>query len=367
MPQTAPATIYLDLNHWVHLAQARVGHPEGAAHAAALGLLRQAVADGRVVIPLSAAHYDEVRKIKDFDQRNDLALTMAELSGYRTLVNRSVIRRAELVRSLAEQFGVATNPELPVVVGYGFAYACGQAGGNGYIEGADTASEEEWADAAPKLIAMLERLIGGGWHFDSPIADPVARVTAAFNEVGQFIQLRGPRPGAEERELRTRYGYKPEEIQDAVKEIVNRHQRIVVELEKRPKDKRRYEDLLGAYMYVWELINDLVPALDTIGHTFDELVDEGKTAMVAVLERMPTIQTDTALRGGNLRNLERPWQPNDVYDVEHLSVSAAYCDVVVTEKHAATLLNRARIGERYATLITPRIDDLVAYFTRPAP
>lgn len=367
MPQTTPAIIYLDLNHWVHLAQARAGHPEGAAHVPALGLLRQAVADGRVVTPLSAAHYDEVRKIKSFDQRNDLALTMAELSGYRTLVNRSVIRRAELVRSLAEQFGVASNTRLPAVVGYGFAHAYGQARGNGYIEGADAASAEEWADAAPKMIAILERLIGGGWHCDSPIADPVASVTAAFNEVVQFIQLRGPRPGAEELELRTRYGYKPEELQDGVKEIVDRHQRIVVELEKRPKDKRRYEDLLGAYMYVWELVNDLVPALDTIGHTFDELVDEGKTAMVAMLERMPTIQTDTALREGNLRNLEHPWQPNDVYDVEHLSVSAAYCDVVVTDKHAAELLNRARIGERYATLITPRIDDLVAYFTRSAP
>lgn len=360
MTENAPPVVYLDLNHWVHLAQARVGHREGAAYVPALGLLRKVVADGRAVIPLSSAHYDEVRKIKAFDRRNELALTMAELSGYRTLVNRAVMRTAELKRSLASQFGLKGDLELPPVVGYGFVHAYGQGPDTWHIDGVDLISKEELGMATPRIIAELERHIGGGWHFQSTIADPSRRFAAACDELLQFIQLRGPRPGAEEQELRTRYGYKPEELQNLIQEDVERQQRIVAELEKRPNEKRRYEDLLGAYAYAWELVGDLIPALEAVDHTFDDLATQGKEAMAAVLERMPTIQTDAALRGGNLHNLERHWEPNDIYDLEHLSVSAAYCDVVVTEKHAATLLNRAGIGERFGTVITSRIDDLLA-------
>ncbi len=354
---------YLDLNHWIHFSQARAGHSGGASHTQALNVLRQALAEARIVIPLSAAHYAEVRKIKNFDQRNNLALTMAELSRYQTLVNRSVMRRAELITALAGHFGVPTSAEVPPVIGYGFAHAYGWVYRGGHIDGADLVSRAAWAAAAPKMIAELERLVGGGWHFDSPTADPLERFTAACNEILQFVQLRGPRPGTEEQQLRTKYGYNPEELDDGIKEKVARHERIVAELEKRPKYKRRYEDLLGAYAYVWELVDDLVPALKAVGHTLDDLVHDGTLAMTAVLERMPTIQTDAALRGGNLRNLERPWRPNDLYDLEHLSVSAAYCDVVITEKHAATLLNRVGIGERYGTLITHHINDLVARLT----
>lgn len=46
--------VYLDLNHWISLAKAAVGHPDGARHVDSLGRLRQAAASGRYVFPLSA-------------------------------------------------------------------------------------------------------------------------------------------------------------------------------------------------------------------------------------------------------------------------------------------------------------------------
>jgi len=49
------------------------------------------------------------------------------------------------------------------------------------------------------------------------------------------------------------------------------------------------------------------------------------------------------------RNRDSVWRPNDIFDVDALSVAAAYCDVVVTERHAAHVLARAGIPERLGT------------------
>jgi hypothetical protein len=50
--------VYLDMNQWIYLAQAATGHTNGKQYERALEALRGAA--GRLVIPLSAAHYMEV-------------------------------------------------------------------------------------------------------------------------------------------------------------------------------------------------------------------------------------------------------------------------------------------------------------------
>lgn len=46
--------VYLDMNHWIFLAQAATGHANGGRYQHALDALRQAA--GRVVIPLASVH-----------------------------------------------------------------------------------------------------------------------------------------------------------------------------------------------------------------------------------------------------------------------------------------------------------------------
>src|SRR5262245_40247396 len=55
--------VYLDLNHWVSLAKASVGHSEGRRHVAALEALRAFRAAGDV-FPMCATHFMEVAGIK---------------------------------------------------------------------------------------------------------------------------------------------------------------------------------------------------------------------------------------------------------------------------------------------------------------
>lgn len=69
LPAWPPLLVYLDLNHWIGLAQAATGHRSGVRFAGCLSACRAARASGAAVFPLSGAHYMEVAKIRDPAQR----------------------------------------------------------------------------------------------------------------------------------------------------------------------------------------------------------------------------------------------------------------------------------------------------------
>jgi hypothetical protein len=84
---TGALSVYLDLNHWVSLAKARLGREDGRSFVRCLELLKNAVEEGRAVVPLSATHYAEVGQITSLRRRADLANVMAELSNFTTLAS----------------------------------------------------------------------------------------------------------------------------------------------------------------------------------------------------------------------------------------------------------------------------------------
>ena len=63
--------VYLDMNHWIALAKASVGHREGRVLAEVLEACRAARAAGVAWFVLSASIYAEMLKIKDPAQRAD--------------------------------------------------------------------------------------------------------------------------------------------------------------------------------------------------------------------------------------------------------------------------------------------------------
>ncbi|MFF5500535.1 hypothetical protein [Streptomyces roseolus] len=99
-PEAGLRLIYLDLNHWISLAKAATGHKAGGRYREALEAVRTAAASGTTVFPLSATHYMEMSNIKDPRQRADIALVMEELSGFRTLLSRTIVMRFELEEAL---------------------------------------------------------------------------------------------------------------------------------------------------------------------------------------------------------------------------------------------------------------------------
>ncbi|TMK71538.1 MAG: hypothetical protein E6G50_05390, partial [Actinobacteria bacterium] len=83
--------VYLDLNHWIYLAQAVAGHPAGAKHEPALAALRRVRHSGKFLFVLSGTHYMEMEGIRNPRQRRDITEVMEELTGFRTLASRAVL------------------------------------------------------------------------------------------------------------------------------------------------------------------------------------------------------------------------------------------------------------------------------------
>ena len=109
-PSQDAFAVYLDLNHWIALAKAQVGHRDGARFAACLDLLVKAVDSGKVILPLGLTHYVEVANITDVRQRADIANAMAELSGFTTLAARKHRLRCEVAQALHQRLGLPLSP-----------------------------------------------------------------------------------------------------------------------------------------------------------------------------------------------------------------------------------------------------------------
>ena len=56
------------------------------------------------------------------------------------------------------------------------------------------------------------------------------------------------------------------------------------------------------------------------------------------------------------RSSDSVWEPNDIFDADALSVAAAYCDVVVTERHPAHVLTQGGVTDRLGTTILTDLD-----------
>src|ERR1039457_2628888 len=82
LPAPDLLVVYLDLNHWIGLGQARMGRPKGKSFVDVLQTCRAARASGKVAFVLSGTIYAETQKIKDPAQRLCLAEVMEELTSF---------------------------------------------------------------------------------------------------------------------------------------------------------------------------------------------------------------------------------------------------------------------------------------------
>ena len=138
--------VYLDMNHWIYLAQAATGHVNGKRYQKALDALRYTA--GRLVIPLASVHYMEIEGNRDARQRFDLARLMEELSGLECVMPRSDIIQVEMDAALAQVFGTPLRFANAPLLGWGALQAFGRRGGltiHGNGEGDITArARQEW-------------------------------------------------------------------------------------------------------------------------------------------------------------------------------------------------------------------------------
>ncbi len=324
-------SVYLDLNHWISLAKARVGRPDGARFAPCLELLTKAVDSGKVIVPLGLTHYTEVANITDVRQRADIANAMAVLSGFITLAGRKHRLRGEVAQALHQRLGRPGFPERLQPFGRGFAFALGVSDGP----------------------AGRVRPVGGA----TPAMSAPYRAELEFrlNQAAEYLLLRGPAP--EDLAVMPDYDLSP--VRAIAEARAAREQELFELLQIDPADKRRLGDIAHARGLYWELGPQLPELLAPAGLSAESFFYKGKDWLTSFLGAVPALAVRTSLVMQTNKNGTRAWTRNDIYDIDALEAAVPYCDVVVTEKYACEVMNRDGLADRFSTKVIRRLDDLV--------
>jgi hypothetical protein len=329
--------VYLDMNHWIYLAQAATGHPNGERHQEVLHALRRAA--GNVVIPLSSVHYMEMESNRNTAQRADVTNVMEELSGFVCLMPRSSILTVELDAALAQLVGTSGRFGSAPLLGWGVLQAFGRRGGLSVHS----------ADEGDVTARTRQGWPGGPAAFDEWSHDADLQLTRAV--------LRGPTTENVD-DMRAR-GWDPSVARRIAEDRARNERDLVPVLDANPEYRRnRLRDVVSARYLAFELVDGLVEAVRAYGLDLADLMDDPAAAR-RFADSMPSGDAWVSLITATHRNPQSRWQANDILDFDALSVAIPYCNVVVTDGHACRIANAARLPQRLDTTVIAALDDLL--------
>lgn len=339
---------YLDLNHWIGLAKAAVGHPDGRKSKDALEALRELRAAEKVCLPLSSTHYMEMARIGSPRQRFDVAAVMEELSDFACLVNRTILIRLELDAAIRSVLGDELWTYAPIPrIGRGAMQAMG-------MRGDLCVRDQDGNDVTDEVRAT--------WP-DGPNAFDELRHDSE-DQLSRSI-LRGP-SDEEEPELREE-GWNPEKATEVSHRRAEQENEQAARLAAEPRWRRgRLRDVVAARYLALEIFDALEDALKQRNIPLSALYSDTESAR-RFSDSMPGADVWITLLTAMHRNPQTQWRANDIYDIDALCAAVPYCDVVATERHASHLLHAASLPERIGTSVVTSLDDAVEEICALAP
>jgi hypothetical protein len=344
LPSDGVKIVYLDLNHWIYLAQAASGHPRSRYAANALDACRGARCAGTAVFVLSGTHYAEMLKINNPAQRRALADLMEELTDFAALVSRIVVMEVEL-SSMLDPFAKLASPLSPVpLIGRGVRHTAGLQRGLKLM-----------GPSGDETDRIRERI--GEEAFIDPVADA--------NLLMERSVLRGPTDD-QVPELRA-FGWNPEAVTEIAEKRAAEERAQSMRLDAESRWRRgRLHDLVSARELMIEFQNILPRALAERGLALSDVASDVNVARRFV-RAMPSTEVSITLKAAWHRNRDKQWSANDIYDIDAMALAVPYCDIVVTEKACHHVLEASRLGHRMHTALLRSLEDLPAVFERWQP
>jgi hypothetical protein len=340
-PSFEQKIVYLDMNHWIYLAQAAIGHRSGARHEPALAAVRRAKASGRFTFVLSSAHHMEMEGIANPRQRRHVADVMEELTEFRALLSRAVIMRLEVEAALDELAAPRAAPLYPplTLIGNGIFHALGLRGGL-RIRSADgtditDSARLEWPDG-PEAFDL--------WQANAELLLERSVLRGPTDEEAPSLRAQGWRPEV------TR-----QVAEDRAAEEQAQAERFTIE-EGRWRRGRTRDVVAGRHM-AFELNEMIAEGLAARGCELMEVFDE-VTKSRRFTDSMPSSDVAITLLTARHRNAHTQWVTNDIFDIDALSVAVPYCDIVVTEQHACHVLRGAHADQRANTRLFTTLGEL---------
>ena len=144
-----------------------------------------------------------------------------------------------------------------------------------------------------------------------------------------------------------------------VQSRVQREQDLADRLKNDGNLRQRLEDVIAARTLYWEVAYLFPEVLPEAGISIDELYGHGKEWLTAFCEDMPTVAVILALaRANHKAAADRTWRKNDIHDIDALSIAVPYCDIVVTEAHFCEQARKAKLADRFNTVVMRKLEDL---------
>lgn len=316
-------TVYLDQNKWIDLARAETGHPLGAPFVDALAAFKRAVDEGRARFPLSSAHYFETGKQGNLERRIALARMMMRLAGQLRIAPPHDIVPWEIRCALIKVLELPMSIPEKRIFGPGVAHAFA-------APQLRFTSSPEWRGIAlpTQVQEMLRTIIE---------AECEARVLADYlpNDVLPSVRLH----------LENHTTLTGKRFADGQRAVA----RWISEL-----GGHRLGDVMLATAFA-DISDPLALAATELGIAAERLADNARD----IIDQIPSRWVEMKLRSQRQANAQKNWEGNDLNDVAALSIAVPYCDVVVTEKSWSSLVNAARAGKRFGTLVTRDLEDVM--------
>lgn len=311
--------VYLDHLHWIELAQARLGQEAGTRFRDAYDVLLEGTKAGTIRVVLSAMSYTELHaSVKSPSRRTDLADVMSELSRYWAIRPTSQLLEAQFLRALHDHLGRPTFPPQQVTFGRGLYWV---------YEG----KEKRLGIRLPEGMRL----------------DYIDEVADEFQAFLEYCMLRGNIFATENGRL----GYDIFPLVHMQEERVAKDKELQQMLASDPKLRARLDDIIVARELYHEIGPELPRLIATAGISMDSFFHRGKEWLTEFAMDLPIIAVNAAIRDQTLRAANRDWVINDLRDLGHLSVAVPYCDIVVTDRDAASAIRRAGLDKRLNTKV----------------
>ena len=171
--------------------------------------------------------------------------------------------------------------------------------------------------------------------------------------------IEGPNSAEEEADLRER-GWTPYAAHEVAKRRLQQELDQVARFNAEPEWRRgRIRDVIAAREVIIELNEKLTRGLIARGTNHGGLFADEEAAQRA-FDSLPSHDVAVSMKAAYHRDPLHRWTANDIHDIDALGSTLPYCDVVVTDKAAASHATRTGLADRLGTTVLSRLGDLVA-------
>jgi hypothetical protein len=314
-----PIKVYLDINIFINLGQARyrpeAEHRPGSDRA--LHAVIQAAHDGTAIFPISAALVLEASKNGDMGRRERLRQILIEISRGWAVADRQSLLREEIRSAIAKTFNKQRPPHAtPMFAKHGVPFALGYH--EEIIKEIGIPNDQRASVLASfGCDEALSFFLGGA---DEPHARLIMR---QINELER-------RQAAHDQRAR---------------QLFAAHDSETV--------RRTYLDLL-----ISDNIDEIATIFAEFGMSLSVLMNQRPELARAVFESIPQIDVEAALFARRNAQGDHQIKPSDMMDLAHLGLAIPYYDIVVTEPQWVSLAKQSRLVGKYRAKMLSDLNEL---------